>query len=71
MHGSWISGHSIYPMLPGRNFWNNVLYRAGFHYGIEPYAFAGNMNSFGITLGAGIPIRKYTYAEVNKNNWWT
>lgn len=63
-------GSQYLPDVTGKkgSFWNNVLYRGGVHFGKEPYTFAGNMNSYGITLGAGIPIRKYTYAEVNKNN---
>ncbi|WP_407524065.1 hypothetical protein PDL71_00545 [Lacibacter sp. MH-610] len=52
-----------------KSYWSSVLYRAGFHYGLEPYTFAGSsLNSYGITFGIGLPIRKYSYAEINRSN---
>ncbi|HMP88342.1 MAG TPA: hypothetical protein PKE63_13770, partial [Lacibacter sp.] len=50
------------------NFWSNVLYRAGLLLVREPFTVDGNMNSVGFTFGAGLPVRKYSYAEVNKSN---
>jgi hypothetical protein len=47
---------------------NNLLYRAGFLYGREPYTVDGNMYNYTITLGIGIPIKKYSYAEYNRSN---
>jgi hypothetical protein len=52
----------------GKTFWSNVLYRAGFHVTREPFIIDGNMNSYGFTLGAGLPIRKFSYAEINRSN---
>ncbi len=38
-------------------------------YGQEPfYSASSGVNTFSITLGAGIPIKKYSYMEYNKNN---
>jgi hypothetical protein len=56
-------GGQYIPDIVGRakNYWSYVSYRAGFHYGIAPYTVAGNMNTYGITFGAGFPIRKYGY----------
>jgi hypothetical protein len=47
---------------------NSLLYRAGFLYGREPYTVDGNMYNYTVTLGVGIPIRKYSYAEYNRSN---
>ncbi len=51
-----------------KSYWNQVIYRAGFHYGLEPAKVAGNLNSYGVTFGVGLPIKKYSYAELNRNN---
>lgn len=45
-----------------------IIYRAGFIFSQEPFVQNGNINSYGFTLGTGIPIKKYSYAEYNKNN---
>ena len=47
---------------------NNLLYRAGFLYGREPYTVDGNMYNYTVTLGVGIPIKKYSFAEYNRSN---
>ena len=44
------------------------MYRTGFNYGLEPYKVDGDMKSYGITFGLGLPIRRYSYAEINRNN---
>ncbi len=64
------AGAKLLPDLTGRNksYWSTVLYSAGFHYGLEPYNVDGNMKSYGVSLGAGLPIKKYSYAEYNRNN---
>ncbi len=56
-------GGQFTPDIVGRakNYWSYVSYRAGFHYGTSPYTLAGNLNGYGITFGAGFPIRKYGY----------
>jgi hypothetical protein len=51
-----------------KNYWSSAVFRAGLMIGREPYTVTGNMNSYGITLGAGLPIRKYSFAEYNKSN---
>ena len=45
-----------------------MIYRAGGFYAQEPFMFNGNITSYGFTLGTSLPIKKYSYAEYNKNN---
>jgi hypothetical protein len=45
-----------------------LIYRAGFIYAKEPFAINGSLNSYAINFGLGIPIKKYSYAEFNRNN---
>lgn len=47
---------------------NPMIYRAGGFYCIEPFLFNGNVTVYGFTLGLSIPIKKYSYAEYNRNN---
>jgi hypothetical protein len=63
-------GTQVVPDITGRSksYWGQVMYRAGFHYGLEPYLVDGNMNSYGITFGVGMPIKRYSYADLNRNN---
>jgi len=51
-----------------KGFWTNVLYRGGLVLTREPFTVDGEMNSYGVTLGAGIAIKRYSYAEVNRSN---
>lgn len=63
-------GTQFVPDITGRSksYWGQVMYRAGFHYGLEPFLVDGNMNSYGITFGVGMPIKRYSYADLNRNN---
>jgi hypothetical protein len=45
-----------------------LIYRAGTYYTQEPFVYSGNINSYGLTLGMGLPVKKYSYAEYNRNN---
>jgi hypothetical protein len=45
-----------------------LIYRAGTFYSKEPFSLNGNFNSLGFTLGLSMPVKKYSYAEYNKNN---
>jgi hypothetical protein len=48
---------------------NMIMYRGGFLYGQEPFLTpSSNLNTFGFTIGAGIPIKKYSYMEYNRSN---
>ncbi len=43
-----------------KSYWNRVNYRAGFYYGKEAVNADGNdLPVYGLTLGAGLPIRKW------------
>jgi hypothetical protein len=63
-------GGQFIPDLSGRakSYWGTVIYRAGFHYGTESYTVNGDMKNYGITLGVGLPIKRYSYAEFSKSN---
>jgi hypothetical protein len=72
LQNSWTVnvGGMYLPDITGRSksFWSQVMYRAGFHYGLEPFTVAGDLKGYGITFGMGLPIKKYSYAEINRNN---
>ena len=63
-------GGQFIPDITGRakSYWSSVMYRAGFHYGLEPYTVNGDMKTYGITFGVGLPIKRFTYQEINKSN---
>lgn len=43
-----------------KSYWNRVTYRAGFYYGKEAVNADGNeLPVYGLTLGTGLPIRKW------------
>jgi hypothetical protein len=51
-------------------YWSTAVYRAGFNYSREPYTvMGGDMNSYGVSLGIGLPIRRYTFADINRSNF--
>jgi hypothetical protein len=64
------TGAQFVPDLSGKSksYWGGVLYRIGFFTGKEPYTVLGNLNNTGVTIGAGLPIRKFSFAEFNRNN---
>lgn len=72
MQNSWKlkAGGQFIPDLSGRSksYWGQVVYRAGFHLGTEPYTVNGELSNYGITLGIGLPIKRYSFAEFNRNN---
>ncbi len=72
MQNSWQVhvGTQYLPDVKGvsRNYWSQVLFRAGVHLQREPFTVMGNLKSYGFTIGAGLPIRKYSYAEMNRSN---
>lgn len=47
--------------ISGRNYWSNVNYRAGFLVGNDYINADGNgLKQFGFSLGAGLPVRKWS-----------
>jgi hypothetical protein len=44
---------------PGRNYFSNVAYRAGFYAGQDYITAGGDLSNWGITLGAGLPIANW------------
>ena len=45
--------------VPGRNYFSNVAWRAGFFGGQDYITAGGDLPSWGVTLGAGLPIANY------------
>ncbi|MBU6158606.1 MAG: hypothetical protein KGP35_06195 [Bacteroidetes bacterium] len=72
MNNSWEikTGAQWIPNIEKSNgkFGERLIYRAGFIYAKEPFFVDGSLNSYAINLGLGIPIKKYSYAEYNRNN---
>ena len=72
MRNSWQvrTGAQLIPNATGKSesYWAGIVYRAGFYFAKEPYTVMGDLNTYGITLGAGLPIRKFSFAEYNRNN---
>jgi hypothetical protein len=51
------------------SYWSSVIYRAGFNYSKEPFTVLGaDLKSYGVTLGVGLPIRRFTFADINRSN---
>lgn len=51
-------GGQIRP-VPGRNYWSNVAYRAGFFVGPDYISVGKQLPQFGVTFGMGLPIANY------------
>jgi hypothetical protein len=51
------------------SYWSSVNYRAGFNYSTEPFTVMGtDLKSYGVSLGVGLPIRRYSFADINRSN---
>jgi hypothetical protein len=51
------------------SYWSRAIYRGGFNFTREPYLINNtNLNSYGITLGMGLPIGKYGLTEILYRN---
>jgi hypothetical protein len=63
---SWLLkvGGQISPNLTtAKNYWGRVTYRAGFNFGPDYINVDGKLPTFGISAGAGFPIRKNPYTN--------
>ena len=57
-------GGQITPnLLKAKNYWNLVTYRAGFNVGPDYISANGKLPQFGITAGAGFPVRRNPYTN--------
>ena len=45
--------------VPGRNYWSNVAYRAGFSLGPDYINVNQNLPRFGVSGGVGLPLANY------------
>lgn len=51
------------------SYWSRAIYRAGFNFSREPFLINNtNLNSFGFTLGMGLPVGKYGLTELLYRN---
>ncbi|HTL10102.1 MAG TPA: hypothetical protein VL307_17630 [Chitinophagaceae bacterium] len=67
VRNSWslhVGGQFVPDAFNPKGYWNHVAYRAGFYFGPD-YIKAGgkDLNQFGISLGAGLPVRKNPYTN--------
>ena len=63
---SWklhVGGQVIPNALSPKSYWNRVAYRAGFQYGQDYIKVDNDLPVWGVSLGAGLPMRRaqYTY----------
>ncbi len=67
VRNSWtlhVGGQFIPDAFNPRGYWNHVAYRAGFYFGPDYIKADGkDLNTLGITLGTGLPVRKNPYTN--------
>ncbi len=66
VRNSWLVkiGGQITPnLLRAKTYWGRVTYRAGFNFGPDYINVNGNLPSFGVSAGLGLPIRKNQYTN--------
>ena len=67
VRNSWtihVGGQFVPDAFSQKGYWNHVAYRAGFNFGPDYIkAGANDLNQLGITLGAGLPVRKNPYTN--------
>jgi hypothetical protein len=67
------AGIQLIPMLTGdkqrTSYWSRAIYRAGFNLSREPFLINNTeLNSYGFTLGMGLPVGKYGLTEILYRN---
>ena len=67
VRNSWsirVGGQFVPDAFNPKGYWNHVAYRAGFNFGPDYIKVDGkNLNQLGISLGAGLPVRKNPYTN--------
>ncbi|HTE13364.1 MAG TPA: hypothetical protein VK645_20435, partial [Chitinophagaceae bacterium] len=67
VRNSWeihVGGQFVPDAFSQKGYWNHVAFRAGFNFGPDYIQAGGNdLNQLGITLGAGLPVRKNQYTN--------
>ncbi|RYG45468.1 MAG: hypothetical protein EOO01_17760 [Chitinophagaceae bacterium] len=66
VQNSWkvhVGGQIIPNALNGKNYWNRVAYRAGFNYGTDYVNVDGDMPTYAVTFGMGLPMRPPAYTK--------
>lgn len=49
--------------IGGKGYWSNVAYRSGFTYGTDHVTAAGSQNTWCLSFGAGLPMRRVAYTN--------
>jgi hypothetical protein len=63
---SWMfkmGGQFIPNVLDPKRYWSHVTYRAGFNFGPDYINVDNKLPQFGVSLGAGFPVRKNPYSN--------
>lgn len=55
-------GTQIFPN-PGKNYFSNVAYRAGFSYGTDYVNVGSELKTWNVSVGAGLPLRRSQYSN--------
>jgi long-subunit fatty acid transport protein len=56
-------GGQFVPAQMSKNYWSRVAYRAGFYYGPDHVDNGAELNTWAVTFGAGLPIRRNFYTN--------
>jgi long-subunit fatty acid transport protein len=56
-------GGQFIPQLNSKSYWSRVAYRAGIYYGPDYINLGAKLNSWAITFGTGLPIRRNVYTN--------
>jgi len=66
VRNSWlvkVGGQFMPDPYDPKSYWSHVTYRAGFNFGPDYIDVKGNLPQFGISVGAGLPVRKNPYSN--------
>lgn len=65
LQNNWVAriGGQIIPSINSKNYWNRVVYRAGFSFGPDHVNTGTNLNTWTATWGMGMPVRRNFYTN--------
>ncbi len=72
LQNSWKAkaGAEFIPLvLNNRKYWNFVKYRFGFYYGKDPVKVTNNLPVYGLTFGAGLPLKIKNFSYETQNSF--
>jgi hypothetical protein len=56
-------GGQLIPQINSKVYWSRVAYRAGFYFGPDYIDLGTKLNSWAITFGLGLPVRRNVYTN--------